>query len=61
MRALDDAIFDIDVHRIPARGREDDEPMVKSIIATPALDELVEITEAMDEKTGQDAELQRVH
>ena len=22
MRALDDAIFDIDVHRIPARGRE---------------------------------------
>ena len=43
------------------QAREDDEPMVKTIIETPALDELAEITEAMDEKTGQDAELQRVH
>ena len=43
------------------QAREDDEPMVKSIIATPALDELAEITEAMDEKAGQDAEQTLVH
>ena len=35
--------------------------MVKTIIETPALDELAEITEAMDEKTGQDAEQTLVH
>ena len=58
------------------QAREDDEPMVRTIIETPGLDELAEITktlgldelaeitEAMDEKTsqaGQDAELKRLH